>query len=65
MIKKYINEHHLDKLYGEYLVWLKQTHDITPDEKLMGLTTFDTTKKQIENSKLMILTFEEYKNSKI
>lgn len=26
-----------DKLYEEYLVWLKQTHDITPDDKFMGV----------------------------
>jgi hypothetical protein len=26
-----------DKLYEEYLVWLKQTHGMTPDDKYMGV----------------------------
>jgi len=26
-----------DKLYEEYLVWLKETHNMTPDDKYMGV----------------------------
>jgi hypothetical protein len=29
-----------DKLYEEYLVWLKQTHGMTPDDKYMGVNEF-------------------------
>lgn len=82
-----------DKLYNEYLVWLNETHNLTPEQQygglnfiselvllrdeslgLMGETplvkimrengTFEQTKKQIEDKKLMTLTFDEFKNSK-
>ena len=33
-----------DKLYEEYLVWLKQTHNITPDDKYMGLNELESLK---------------------
>ena len=33
-----------DKLYEEYLVWLKQTHDITPDDKYMGVNVLQELK---------------------
>jgi hypothetical protein len=33
-----------DKLYEEYLVWLKQTHDITPDDKYMGVNELQSLK---------------------
>lgn len=81
-----------EKLYNEYLVWLKETHDLTPEQQygglnliselvslrneclgLMGETplvkimreggTFEKTKKEIEDKKLTILTFDEFKNS--
>jgi hypothetical protein len=28
-----------DKLYQEYLVWLKQTHNLTPEDKYCGVNT--------------------------
>ena len=33
-----------DKLYEEYLVWLKQTHDLTPDDKYMGINELESLK---------------------
>lgn len=33
-----------NKLYEEYLVWLKQTHDITPDDKYMGVNVLQELK---------------------
>jgi hypothetical protein len=82
-----------EELYDEYVIWLKQTYDITPDDKYLGINEFESLKtmrdeilgrrgetqmvkmlmedgvyeerkKEMENSKWMVLTFEEYKNSK-
>ena len=33
-----------NKVYEEYLVWLKQTHDITPDDKYMGVNVLQELK---------------------
>ena len=33
-----------DKLYEEYLIWLKQTYDITPDDKYMGINELESLK---------------------
>ena len=33
-----------DKLYDGYLIWLKQTHDITPEDKYMGVNVLEELK---------------------
>lgn len=82
-----------DDLYDEYIVWLKETHDLTPSQTFCGVNAileavairdefigrmgetelvkrmreqgvFEKIKKEMEESRFMILTFEEYKNSK-
>jgi hypothetical protein len=82
-----------DELYEEYVVWLKETHNLTPEETFGGINAileivslrdevlgrmgetqlvkmmkedgvFEQRKKEMENSTSMILTFDEYKNSK-
>ena len=45
-----INNIMKDKLYEEYLVWLKQTHNITPDDKYMGVNALEELKTMRDES---------------
>jgi len=82
-----------NELYEEYIVWLKTTHNLTPEDTFGGVNailegvalrdeflgrrgetecvkmmkedgSYERIKKEMESSNMMILTFEEYKQSK-